>query len=361
MRRLLLPCLIILLLLGCTPAPPAPVTQALYAFRPDPPAAILQFSEDLETIAREYPLAMPPGCSVFNMFAPPRGAVLAIELSCAFGQTVVLLDAEAGTFSQAYTDADSHFLAWDAQGKSVYLKVDSFSGPHIVRVDVGGTQDSVPITEFTYDLSVAPDNKRFTFSFSRGLGLGSEMWLARGGGAVVSQLLADPDNYLSLARWSPDGKRIAFIKIRDSETPFTAGELWVMEAGPSLRSGQAASGAHFLAMADAGHGYAPAWSPDGKQIAFVLRENLLDATADLEAGALTSNIYIVDLESGQVRALTHLEGALVEAPAWSPDGHLLAFDLVLDSIISLRVADAATGEIRPIPARSACCPVWMRK
>jgi len=54
----------------------------------------------------------------------------------------------------------------------------------------------------------------------------------------------------------------------DSNIPFTVGELWVTNGdgnNPVL-----------LGEADAGHGYEPAWSPDGAQIAFLGRENKSD-------------------------------------------------------------------------------------
>jgi Tol biopolymer transport system component len=355
MRSALSACLAAILLAACSPGPTRPLSQTLYAFRPEPPA-ILQLSADVASIGREIPLALPPDCAVLNLFPAPRGALLAVELSCEFGQAVLFLDTDAGLSGRAFpafSEADSHFLSWDAPGRSVYLKVDSSTNPRVLRVDSGSLKaESIPVTEFTYDLAVAPDDKRFTFSFSRGMGLGSEIWLARGGGAIAAQLLADLDNYISFARWSPDGGRIAFVKIPDSQTPFTVGELWVMEAD--------GSGARFLAEADAGHGYAPAWSPDGRRLAFVARSNPEDPRADLDAGALTSNIHVIDLETGEVQDLTGLEDSLVEAPAWSPDGTLLAFDLVLDGIINLRVVDAASGEIRSDLA-AACCPAWLGK
>jgi len=354
MRQTLSAWLLAGLLAACTPAPAPSVSQALYVFRSQPPA-ILQISEDMGSIAREIPFSLPPDCGLLNLFAAPRGGMLAVELSCEFGQSVLFLDTASGAVWPAFTEADSHFLAWDAVGKSIYLKVDSSARPRIVRVNSSGTAEFVPITEFTYDLAVAPDNRRFTFSFSRGMGLGSEIWLARGDGKVVSQLLADPASYISYARWSPDGSRIAFIKIPDSETPFMVGELWVMDAD--------GSGARFLAKADAGHGYAPAWSPDGALIAFVVRENPGEARADFDAGALVSNIYLVDLEAQGSRAgaLTQFEAALVEAPAWSPDGTLLAFDVVLNSIINLRVAEVLSGEVRSPLNAAACCPAWLGK
>ncbi len=276
-----------------------------------------------------------------------------IELSCPNGQTVLFLDTNSAAVTQPITDSDSHFLAWTPDGKAAYLKVDSLGNAHIALVDTEGRNDFVPITEFTYDLSTNPVNHDFTFTFSRGLGQGSELWLAKRASEVVQLLYSDPYNYISFARFSPDGSQIAFIKTPDTQTPFTIGELWMMGSG--------GSNPRKLAEADAGHGYAANWSPDGKRIAFVARENPEDEQADQSSEALVSNIYIVDVQSGARTQVTNLQNGRVETPLWSPDGNTLAFNVVINDRMEVRIAELATGQIRSLITESTCCPAWLRK
>ena len=342
--------------LSCVPAKSLspssfPSIPAFYVFRLNPPA-LVELSSDYKP-TYEIPITIPAGCSLDNLFQSPRGAYLAMELSCSFGQTVVWVNTDTGEVKQAYTDSDSHFLAWANDGQTIYLKVDSIGNPHIVRVNVNGNQDFVPVTALTYDIAPSPDSENFTFTFSRGLGLGSEIWLAQYGGNIVKQLQADRNNILSFVRWSPDGKQMAFIKIPDSQTPFAVGELWVMNAD--------GSNAHKLADADAGHGFPPAWSPDGKRIAFVVRENPQDANADQSPDALRSNIYVVDINAGKMTQLTHLDNARVEAPAWSPDGKEIAFTAFLNDKMNVYLADTTSDLTQTVSPGSACCPVWTRK
>ena len=278
---------------------------------------------------------------------------MAVELSCPNGQTVLFLDTATNSVTQPISDSDSHFLAWAHDGQAAYLKIDSLGSPRVSRVSTSGAQDVIPITEFTYDLAASTKKAEFTFSFSRGLGQGSELWLARRGGEVVEQLYADPFHYISFARYSPDGSRVAFIKIPDTQTPFTVGELWVMNSD--------GSNARKLADADAGHGYAANWSPDGTKIAFVKRENPKDERADQSTEALISNIYIVDVQSGALTQITHLDDGRTETPFWSPDGNTLAFNVVLNDRMNVHIADLSTGEIQDLMTESACCPAWMRK
>ena len=341
----------LLFLLSCTPQPPQPTQTSLYIYRLDPPAFV-EFSDNFEPL-NEIPYTIPLNCSLFNVFSAPIGQFLVIELSCPNGQTVLFWDTESGSFSQPVTGSDSHFLAWSSDGKSAYLKVDSLGDARVIRVDTNGNTRDMEINPWTYDLASQPNSDDFVFTFSGGLGYGSEMTLTRNDVRNFQQIFVDRFNYLSFARYSPNGKQIAFIKIPDSPAPFTVGELWVMDSG--------GSNARKLAEADAGHGYAANWSPDGKRIAFVRRENSADEEADQSSEALVSNIYLIQVESGEMRQITSLTHGRAETPHWSPDGNTLAFNTVLDGRMEVQIADLSSGAIRPLMAEAGCCPAWMRK
>lgn len=339
-------------LASCTPqTPTVPLQTSFYTYRFDPPAFV-EFSKDFQA-AGELPFVIPPNCGLFHISPAPLRKFIAIELSCPNGQTVLFLDTITASSTQPVSDSDSHFLAWRSDGKAAYLKVDSLGSPRVVRVTTEGVQDVVPITEFTYDLAASVKEDEFTFTFSRGLGQGSELWLAKREGRAVEPLYSDPFNYISFARYSPEGSQIAFIKIPDTQTPFTVGELWVMDSD--------GSNARKLADADAGHGYAANWSPDGTKLAFVKRENPDDTRADQSSEALISNIYIVDVQTGTLTQITHLDDGRTETPFWSPDGNTLAFNMVINDRMNVYLADLSTGEIRNLTTESTCCPAWLRK
>src|SRR5438552_2287730 len=98
--------------------------------------------------------------------------------------------------------------------------------------------------------------------------------------------------------WSPDGKQIAFQTNRDG--PY---HIYVMSAdGSNVRQ---------LTSSDADDRH-PAWSPDGKQLA-------------IDSGDQTNReIWTIDVGSRQRTQITKL-GGIASFPSWSPDGKRIAF------------------------------------
>ncbi len=79
----------------------------------------------------------------------------------------------------------------------------------------------------------------------------------------------------------------------------------------------------------------PAWSPDGKQLAYVSFENLNAA------------IYIQDLQTGQRRLVSASPG-INGAPAWSPDGTQLALVLTKTGNPKIYTLNIGSGHLEQI-------------
>lgn len=98
--------------------------------------------------------------------------------------------------------------------------------------------------------------------------------------------------------WSPDGRRLAYVSFETNQSRVYVQEL--------------ASGARQQVAAFPGLNSAPAWSPDGSRLALTLSK---DGNAE---------IYILDLRTGRIRRLTR-NAAIDTEPAWAPDGRSLVF------------------------------------
>ncbi|MBO0823996.1 MAG: serine hydrolase [Actinobacteria bacterium] len=96
----------------------------------------------------------------------------------------------------------------------------------------------------------------------------------------------------------------------------------------------------------------PALSPDGAQIAYVLR------TSDVDADRSVLSLWRVGARTGEPRQLTR--GHADTAPAWSPDGTNLAFLRAQDGPAQLWLLPAGGGEpeqLTTLPL-GAGAPVW---
>ena len=357
--------LCILLLCACdttleaSPTPTiSPASQpALLYLRADSPGGEMEMvlRRGLADPGRVLSYHPPADCAIWGLHPAPRGLWVAIELDCGNGMTVLQLDLETETASlpaEAY-GTDARFLAWMPDGEQLYLQVDTLGDPKVIQVEVSsGRSEILPFPATLDDLAVMPDGQSVLYATSRGMGPGSELWLAELDGSPLHRLIADPDHLVARARPSPRGDRIAYILMPDSQVPFTVGQLWVMDAD--------GGNAHLLGDADAGHGYAPVWSSDGKQVAIVVRDNPDDAEANTSAGALVSNLSVLDAERGEESYTTDFHDGYIETPTWSPDSSALVFNFIGNGTIIAWVSNLVEETLQPLDkAPFSCCAVYL--
>ncbi|HKY34222.1 MAG TPA: Tol-Pal system beta propeller repeat protein TolB [Candidatus Polarisedimenticolia bacterium] len=92
----------------------------------------------------------------------------------------------------------------------------------------------------------------------------------------------------------------------------------------------------------------PAWSPDGKRLAFV----------SYKKG--TPRLYVYNGDDGGTQDMSPAGSELCVAPDWSPDGRLIAFSSAKQGDSEIHVLDVATGRSRQITFSrgSDTSPVW---
>jgi dipeptidyl aminopeptidase/acylaminoacyl peptidase len=142
--------------------------------------------------------------------------------------------------------------------------------------------------------------------------------------------------------WSPDGKSIAFTSNRsaDPDSNFNS-DIWVV----SVDGDDAAKALRQITTSPA-EDLMPAWSPDGKTIAFVTQ---IDPKLFWYA---TYHLAVVAASGGEPRVLTKNLDREVSAPRFSPDGRWIYFIAEDEGTQNLlRVAPSGSEITRPIAGR----------
>jgi len=96
---------------------------------------------------------------------------------------------------------------------------------------------------------------------------------------------------------------------------------------------------------DAAEDSYPAWSPDGKKIAFA---------SDRDG---TTNIYVMDADGSNVKQLTKGEDRS-RCPAWSPDGKRIAFGRTVGDGCGVFVMDADGSNVKQLGDGDGWNPAW---
>ncbi len=140
--------------------------------------------------------------------------------------------------------------------------------------------------------------------------------------------------------WSPDGKSLAFTSNRSTPDPDRNynTDIWVVAADNTDKGAQLTQ-----VTTNPGSDYAPTWSPDGKWIAYVTE---IDVKAMIYA---THHLAIAPATGGEAKILTLAFDRSVRRPRFSADGRAIYFLAEDDGTQILGRVAASGGEIaRPI-------------
>lgn len=194
--------------------------------------------------------------------------------------------------------------------------------------------ESLTSWQFVSDPEISPDGSRIVYVVARIDGekddYESDLWAIDGNGAArpfVTSAGAD----LS-PRWSPDGKRLAFLSARSGKPQVFVLEMSGGEAWQLTKEAEGVSGF--------------AWSPDGARIAYLARPHI-DQPAPPASGKarvtdrliyrndgspgfapdVRAQLWVVDVRSDHGAALGPLTDGSVDiaSPAWAADGKSIYF------------------------------------
>jgi Tol biopolymer transport system component len=189
--------------------------------------------------------------------------------------------------------------------------------------------------------ALSPDGSQIVFLSGRGQ-YSIDVYLADAYTGAITRRLIDTatDPYFeslqfiaSAGAWDPGGRRFAMIAVRRGRPVLT-----ILDMQTSRLSRE-------IELDGVDDGFTPAWSPDGGRLVFT----------GMYGGA--SDLYIVELETGQVRRLTRDAHAELH-PSWSPDGRRIvfatdrftsSFDAAQFGEYRLALFDVDAGAVTPLP------------
>lgn len=266
--------------------------------------------------ADDAPGPLPGGDGVVERPAPADPPAVEVPI------TTLSFQAREGTWMGVDVHPDGDRFVFDLLGDLYVLPVE---GGRASKLTSGSDWD----TEARW----SPDGRTIAFTSDRGGNL--EVWLMDADGGNAHPLTGKADARGSDAAWSPDGEYLA-VRHRETDTSsIGTWELWLHDrlGGDGVRltdkTAQAAS--------------EPAFSPDGRFVYYSSRAARYSYNQDPNLGIW--QVWRYDRTTGQNRPLTGEAGGVVR-PTPSPDGTRLAVVRRQRGQTVLEILDLATGALR---------------
>jgi Tol biopolymer transport system component len=151
---------------------------------------------------------------------------------------------------------------------------------------------------FGSDPMASPDGSRIVYCSQRDT-IYSQIYVMNADGSAPKRLTDVKSGDACGPAWSRDGKKIAYYAFAQTQ-PSRDPEIWVMDS----------DGSNPKKLTD--HGMDPSWSPDGKQIAFASHRDGI------------FQIYAMNSDGSNLRRLTK-HNAEDSNPVWAPDGGSIVY------------------------------------
>ena len=245
-------------------------------------------------------------------------------------KATVTIDTRTGTWMTVDVSPDGQRLVFDLLGDLYTLPI------------AGG--EATPLTHsIAWEMQArwSPDGKRIAFISDAGGG--DNVWVMNADGSDAKAVTKEDFRMLYTPTWSPDGQYIAARKHFTGSRSLGSGEIWLYHASGSGKGVQLNEKPNW--QKDLGE---PAFSPDGRYVYYsqdttggTQFEYNKDSNGDI------FDIQRLDLHDGSTEPFVKGQGGAVR-PQPSPDGKQLAFVRRVRNQSTLFLKDLATGQETPV-------------
>jgi tricorn protease len=219
------------------------------------------------------------------------------------------------------TDGELHvFQVADAKDTKISINVPTDG--------VAARPSHYPVEKFIEDFALAPHGERALFVAH------GDIFSAPIENGPTRNLTHSTDAHDKWARWSPDGRQVAFISDRSGEE-----QVWVTGQDGTDEPRQLTTDMKVML-------YAPEWAPDSKSIAFSDKNG---------------NLYVLTLADKKVQKVARETRGLINDYAWSPGGSYLAFSLSnVSGFNSVQIWSAADNSLHQVTSEmfNSRQPAW---
>ncbi len=283
---------------------------------------VLQMSGD------DYPAAMP-------RFSPDGGMLAFLAAKGDEEEPVTqvwTLDLRGGEARQ-YTDVKQEIsdFAWSPDGRQMLLVMKDKSALDLAK------EQAEAAGEEPKPLPYVIDRLQFKRDGQPYLDRSRDHLYIMGERQSVPRQVTFGDFDDEAAVWSPDGRAVAFVSNRSEEPDASENrDIWIVDAVDAAAQPRRVT-------SNEGADYAPAWSPDGKQIAYVT------VTEPDLIWYATNHLAVISVDGDEQRVLTADMDRNVSSPSFTADGSAIMFMLEDSAEQHLATFDLGTAAVsRPI-------------